>query len=278
MAMNSNDITIGSADGAMPGAYDTSRLNAVRHGILSRFTVLPWEDDADYQMLLGAMIDEHAPVGPTEMHLVVELAGTIWRKRRVRLAEVAAFQRGLDVAAASSPRTVRAALVAKRPVVTDVDVGAAVRSGDLDVESVLAELEADRRMTLAAIEILGTGRNRAYEDALAALHESTREAWAAQLTWEADDYGEAVTPYGPNAVSLGAYLERQILPWYDARREEISVQPDVRRPALGEALDPDRLEKLGRYEVHLDRKFERTLSTLLRLQELRRDRQASPID
>ena len=33
--------------------------------------------------------------------------------------------------------------------------------------------------------------------------------------------------------------------------------------ALGEALDPDKLERLGRYETQLDRKFERTLSTLI---------------
>ena len=35
-------------------------------------------------------------------------------------------------------------------------------------------------------------------------------------------------------------------------------------------LDPDRLERLGRYEVHLDRKLERMLTILIRLQNLRR--------
>jgi hypothetical protein len=39
---------------------------------------------------------------------------------------------------------------------------------------------------------------------------------------------------------------------------------------FGEALDPDRLERLGRYEVHLDRNLERTLAILIRLQDLRR--------
>ncbi len=68
------------------------------------------------------------------------------------------------------------------------------------------------------------------------------------------------------------YLETAILPWYDERRAELQASPLVRTQALGEALDPDKLERLGRYEVHLDRKFERTLSTLLRLQDLRRAR------
>ena len=43
----------------------------------------------------------------------------------------------------------------------------------------------------------------------------------------------------------------------------------AREQAFGEALDPDKLERLGRYEVHLDRKLERMLTILLRLKELR---------
>jgi hypothetical protein len=37
-----------------------------------------------------------------------------------------------------------------------------------------------------------------------------------------------------------------------------------------ESLDPDKLERLGRYEVHLDRKLERMLAILLRLKDLAR--------
>jgi hypothetical protein len=47
-------------------------------------------------------------------------------------------------------------------------------------------------------------------------------------------------------------------------------RPLIREQAFGEALDPDKLERLGRYEVHLDRKLERMLAMLLRLKELRR--------
>jgi hypothetical protein len=34
-------------------------------------------------------------------------------------------------------------------------------------------------------------------------------------------------------------------------------------------LNPDRLKKLNRYEVHLDRKLQRTLTMLLQLKDLR---------
>jgi hypothetical protein len=49
----------------------------------------------------------------------------------------------------------------------------------------------------------------------------------------------------------------------------LTNRPLIREQAFGQALDPDKLERLGRYEVHLDRKFERMLSTLIRLRELR---------
>ncbi len=76
-------------------SYETTRFNALRHGVLSRYTVLPWEDEAEYQALLDALVAEHAPQGPTEEHLVEELAGIIWRKRRLRLAESAIYREEL---------------------------------------------------------------------------------------------------------------------------------------------------------------------------------------
>ena len=76
--------------------YDASRFNALRHGVLSVHTVLPWEDKADYEALLTALVEEYAPHGPTEEHLVEEIAGAIWRKRRLRLAEAASHRRGIE--------------------------------------------------------------------------------------------------------------------------------------------------------------------------------------
>ena len=51
---------------------------------------------------------------------------------------------------------------------------------------------------------------------------------------------------------------------------QLANRPLIREQAFGEALDPDKLERLGRYEVHLDRKLERMLAMLLRLKDLRR--------
>ncbi|MEZ5857279.1 MAG: hypothetical protein R3D67_22040 [Hyphomicrobiaceae bacterium] len=270
-----NDVIVPSE------GYDASRLNAVRHGILSRYTVLPWEDGFEYDELLEVLTAEHAPAGPTETHLVVELAGVLWRKRRLRHAEIASFQRGLHRAADSytDSKTVRSALVLARfPDGAKINVADAVRAGGAEPKSELVSLEADRQMTLSAIELLKGNRNDAYEAALQALHPSTLDAWLKQLDWKPGDYEAGDTPFKTDSESLLRYLETEILSWYERERAVLTAQPLVRSQALGESLDPDKLERLGRYEVHLDRKFERTLSTLLRLQELRRARAHAPAD
>ena len=68
---------------------------------------------------------------------------------------------------------------------------------------------------------------------------------------------------------LRRLLEGKVLPWFANRKNELA-KALIREQAFGEALDPDKLERLGRYEVHLDRKLERMLTMLLRLKELRR--------
>src|SRR6267142_1097517 len=90
---------------------EITRFNALRHGVLSRYTVLPWEDADEYRALVAALVTEHAPQGPTEEHLVEELAGILWRKRRLRLAEAAVHRRGLEETLVPHRKTVKAALV-----------------------------------------------------------------------------------------------------------------------------------------------------------------------
>jgi hypothetical protein len=70
------------------------------------------------------------------------------------------------------------------------------------------------------------------------------------------------------------FLETEVGAWYAGRREQLDNRAPIRSQALGEAYDPARLAALARYEVHLDRKLERTLAILLKLRQLRRDETA----
>ena len=45
------------------GNYVLARFNALRHGVLSRHTVLPWEDAGEYRVLVDALTAEHEPRG-----------------------------------------------------------------------------------------------------------------------------------------------------------------------------------------------------------------------
>ena len=109
-------------------------------------------------------------------------------------------------------------------------------------------------MTRDALELLGSKRNDAYEAALAALREDTQVWWADTLASDADELGEGKEPATADVEGLRSFLEGEVQ-WFENRRKEIANRPLIREQAFGDALDPNKLERLGRYEVHLDRKL-----------------------
>ena len=248
---------------------EITRFNALRHGVLSRYTVLPWENVEEYRAVVEALVVEHAPQGPTEEHLVEELAGILWRKRRLRLAEAAAHRRGLEGTLASYRGTVKVALVHLDTTGQSERVVDAIRATAADTEEDIADMTADEIMTRRALDLLGSKRNDAYEAALAALREDTQAWWADTLAGDPDELGDGEEPAIADVEGLRRFLEGEVLPWFENRKKELANRPLIREQAFGEALDPDKLERLGRYEVHLDRKLERMLTMLLRLKDLR---------
>lgn len=265
---------------AEAGGYEVTRFNALRHGILSRYVVLPWEDADEYRGLVEALVAEHAPQGVTEEHLVEELAGILWRKRRLRLAEAATHRRSLKDRFAPYHETVKAALVHLDATKQTERVVDAIRATEGETSGELKELGEDEAMTQRALAFLKAGPAGAYDKALAALHPGTRQAWE-ELFEEGSGRGEdqltddedtdPTDGYTADAESLARFLTKEIQGWYEMRRKELLNRPLIREQAFGESLDANRLERLGRYEVHLDRKFERMLSMLLRLKDLRRE-------
>ena len=253
------------------GCYELTRFNALKHGVLSRYTVLPWEDAEEYGALVVALTTEHSPRGPTEEHLVEELAGILWRKRRLRLAEAAAYRRGLSGTLASHRETVKVALVHLDATDQSERVVDAIRATVDQTAEDIREMEEDEAMTRRALDLLSSTRNDAYEAALASLRDDTREWWEGVLDGDPGELYEGEEPATADAESLRRFLEGDVLSWFENRRKELSNRPLIREQAFGESLDPNKLERLGRYEVHLDRKLERILSMLLRLQDLRRD-------
>ena len=164
-----------------------SRLNALRHGVLSAHTVLPWEDKAEYQALLNALVEEYTPHGPTEEHLVEEIAGVIWRKRRLRLAEAASYRTGLEGMRQPLSDTLQRALIQVEPII-DFFTQSPWRTPED-----LPELKK-RQASAQALEILSTGKAGAYDAALAELDESTRRFWEERIALEPEDLDEDEDP------------------------------------------------------------------------------------
>ena len=90
------------------------------------------------------------------------------------------------------------------------------------------------------------------------------QSWGDVPSRELDEGEATADPEG-----LRHLLEAEVLRWFENRKKELANRHLIREQAFGEALDPDRLGPLGRYEVHLDRKLERMLTMLLRLKDLR---------
>jgi hypothetical protein len=254
---------------AETGSTEITRFNALRHGVLSRYAVLPWEDADEYQAIVSALVAEHCPEGPTEEHLIEEIAGIFWRKRRLRLAEAAAHRRALGGTLGSYRETVRLALVHLDASGQSERVIDAIRATPTETEEEIREMREDEAMTRRALELLGSKRNDAYETALAALREATQGWWMDVLAEEPDEMSEGEEPATADVEGLRRFLEGQVLAWFENRKKELANRPLIREHAFGESLDPDKLERLGRYEVHLDRKLERMLAMLMRLKELR---------
>ncbi|MDA0781245.1 MAG: hypothetical protein O2970_01910 [Proteobacteria bacterium] len=112
--------------------YEISKYNAVKHGILSQYTVMSWESSIDYEALLDSLVQEHDPDGATESHLVEELAGVVWRKMRLRYAEMTSTQENLNRLIQSSDSynnshiSAKAALLESSSGVKDFDIKQAV--------------------------------------------------------------------------------------------------------------------------------------------------------
>jgi hypothetical protein len=134
--------------------YELARFNALRHGVLSKHAVLPWEDGEEYSTLLEALVVEHKPQGPTEEHLVEELAGVIWRKRRLWLGENAAHHRALMRASDPYQKTAKAALINVAADVEADSIDDAIRATEEQTAEDRADLESDRAMTEEALRQL----------------------------------------------------------------------------------------------------------------------------
>jgi low affinity Fe/Cu permease len=78
-----------------PEGKAISARNNFKHGCSGAFTVLPWESQNEFDMLLGSLRDEHKPSGLTETILVDKMAQAIWLSKRAQMLQHVTFNQEL---------------------------------------------------------------------------------------------------------------------------------------------------------------------------------------
>lgn len=250
-----------AADETPQNNYEPVRYNAMKHGILSRLAVLPHEDVGEFGDLLAALVEEHQPAGATEMHLIEELAAIIWRKRRVLMAEGATINQGLKSAVKNAESVIPAAAPFQGGLTgKGTDLREVVTATPTENTESLQYADFDLKATERARAILFKGGANAYAKARRVLHRDSRDSWDESVEDES---------YTEDAEGLETWIREWLMPYCYQREVEARYQPAIKAQTLGEGLQANRLVALNRYEVHLDRKFERTLAMLLKLKQLR---------
>jgi len=247
-----NDIT------TTDNNYNSSKYNAVKHGVLSREAVLSWEDKEDYDSLLIAFESDYEPEGVTETYLVTELAQVVWRKRRLRMAEKTIVKSNLMNCDSYSNTTIKKAIYA-HPEIRRLEKGTvegAFRISDKEAKEQTRFLQKTIRGFKKLLE-----QDLTYEAYMETIDDDLKSSW--------NDWLEE-PQYSPDVDSFKRFIKSSCIDYYTEQLAPLLVRDAIKEEALCESSEPTgRFINLSRYETTLDRKFEKTLTMLIKLQELR---------
>jgi len=245
-------------------------IKALAARMASQFGSLEWESREGLESLIAGLLAEHQPEGPTEEHLVEDLAGILLRKNRLRRAETASHRSALHEAVTRyRSDIVEAAVAHLGQAKLEAKAGDALAANDDDTAEELAAEERWEGQVESIVAILESKKPTRYELALEALGDR-RRWWDDALARERAQDEDDAPNYKATPEGLLSYLQDEILPWYAKNILMLKSRPLIREQAFGEAFDAEDVERLTRIEGFLDRKFEKTLDRLLRIQELRR--------
>lgn len=255
--------------------YDASKYNALKHGVLSKYTVMHWENRDDYDALLSSLVNEYKPTNVTEEHLVEELAGIVWRKMRLRYAEMSSLQislsKNIGLETFSSKDCAKEALLEMPYKIENFNIKQAVITSDEETIKELTRTNNKFKCCLLSEQIIA--ESNSYDDALVVLDEEDQNNWINNWLGEDEEDHEQSSDeyYTASTEDLLLYIE-DLKKRHGSRIYELENRSKVRHQALGKTFFYDKeLNKYMRYESHLDKKFEKTLAMLIKLQDLRKE-------
>lgn len=250
-----------------------SRLNAVKHGILSREVLVRGvhgrESSREFTALHQRFTADLQPAGPVEEMLVDQIVTTHWRLRRALTAEAGEIALSVDGGQWQRQRGPHPQLrwlqweALGDPVHSMEDSAMGCALLERWLREVRARVEQDGELTEAATQIPLNGRPNSLSQELERLRLRLREnpEGLEEAAWRER-----------NRQAVLAQLDRKLrtLHWCKnacERREQAEEQAQQAAAALP-ALPA--LDKILRYESKLERQLYRALAQLERLQRMRR--------
>ena len=232
---------------------DRRKYSAFVNGLASRRVVLAHEDKEAYRELVRSVADEYRPEGALEEHLVIEMAGAVWRIGRARAVEARLLETG--------GRTEAPASRAAPPV----------------DKATRATARQRRHAINAALNRLRTRTATDYDAALSMLDDQLRACWRERVAGTSTSR-ETHRPLGTErerrnetSYDLASWLER-----VRSADDEIINDPDGPEAAshaedrvaagMTSLLYQTVMEHEGRFDRHLARTVE-TLAKLRRIRE-----------
>ncbi|MGB7748784.1 MAG: hypothetical protein WBN75_16030 [Verrucomicrobiia bacterium] len=255
-----------------PGGRAVSKMNALKHGILSKEVLVRGiqarESARELRALHAQFLEHYKPVGPVEGMLVDQIVTTHWRLRRVLKAESGEIALSVDKGHWDR-KYQNPALDAQQweahgdPV---YDMGNSVLGNfiiEKKLKEVRASVEKEGELTEAAIQfaLLHGQPNNLTRD-LEKLHSQLQQnpEGLEVAVWRAKQKEQAL-----------AYIDEKLhfISWHNPECEEHEEKEEEARQAAAVLPSLAVLEKIMRYATMLERQMYRAINQLERLQRRR---------
>ncbi len=256
-----------------PEGLAVSKMNALKHGILSREVLVRGlhrkESGRELAALHQRFWKELDPVGPVEEMLVDQIVTTHWRLRRALTAESGEIALSVDEGQWQRSRGKHPALqwmeweVMGDPIHSMENSAMGCRIVERWLRDVRTAVERDGELTEAAIKDSSGGRSNSL----------TRELEEFRLNLQENPEGLEVAAWQEkNKTEVLAFLDKKLrlLTWRETGCEKREENAEQARQAAAVLPSMEVLEKILRYETKLERQMFRAMAQLERLQRMRR--------
>jgi hypothetical protein len=280
--------TVHSATGPRTDSgKQTASRNATKHGVFSKVILLKGESKGEYEELLARLREDLQPVGALEELLVEKLATITWRQRRLLLAEGAEIQKNREFVEWDQRSSEYEAAKKSTESLILFNNGLIQKVDNPDVLERCLELLWELRKQIAKNglnqkndsflleKIYGERKGyRLSED----LYDSYWKWFSTSETPEEEREREGYASPAQCYKNVLDEIDKEILRLSSYQKKRALVETERMQLEVVSRSIPDGpgLERLLRYEVSLNRDFDRTLSQLERTQRMRLGQPVAP--